>query len=159
MNKVILIGRLTKDPELRTTTGGLNVASFSIAVNRNFKNKEGNYDADFFNISIFGKQADNVSKYCVKGNLVAIEGRIQNRTYDAQDGSKRYVTDIVADHVEFLGSKKDSQNSGYVADRNYMDQMPEAPVDIQNNEIEVPEGDPYKDFGSEIAITDDDLPF
>ena len=84
--------------------------------------------------------------------------KLQSRSYDAQDGTKRYVTDVIADRVEFLGSKKDG-NSNYVADSNYMDEIPEAPMDIQQNEIEVPDGDPYKDFGNEIAITDDDLPF
>lgn len=158
MNKILLTGRLTKDPELRTTTSGLAVASFSIAVNRTFKNKEGNYDADFFNVSVFGKQAGNVSKYCFKGSQVGVEGRLQSRSYDAQDGTKRYVTDIIADRVEFLGSKKDS-GTNYVTDTNFMDQIPEAPMDIQTSEIEVPEGDPYKDFGNEISITDDDLPF
>ncbi len=158
MNKVLLTGRLTKDPELRTTGSGLAVASFSLAVTRTFRNKDGNYDADFFNVSVFGKQAANVSKYCFKGSQVGVEGRLQSRSYDAQDGTKRYVTDVIADRVEFLGSKKDG-NSNYVADTNFMDQIPEAPMDIQANEIEVPDGDPYKDFGNEIAITDDDLPF
>ncbi len=158
MNKILLTGRLTKDPELRTTNSGLAVASFSIAVNRTFKNKEGNYDADFFNVSVFGKQAENVSKYCFKGSQVGVEGRLQARSYEAQDGTKRYVTDIIADHIEFLGSKKDA-NTNYVADRNFMDQISDAPMDVQTSEIEVPEGDPYKDFGNEITITDDDLPF
>lgn len=159
MNKIMLTGRLTKDPELRSTGSGLSVASFSIAINRTFKNKEGNYDTDFFNVSVFGKQAANVSKYCFKGSLVGIEGRLQSRSYDAQDGTKRYAVDVVADRVEFLGSKKENSGSNYVADSNFMDQIPDAPMDIYQNEIEVPEGDPYKDFGNEIAITDDDLPF
>ena len=156
MNKILLTGRLTRDPELRSTTSGMAVASFSVAVTRTFKNKEGNYDADFFNVSIFGKQAENVSKYCFKGSQIGVEGRLQSRSYDAQDGTKRYVTDIIADRVEFLSPKKDSN---YVADSNFMDQIPEPPMDIQEKEIEVPNGDPYKDFGNEIAITDDDLPF
>lgn len=159
MNKIMLTGRLTKDPELRTTGSGLSVASFSIAINRTFKNKEGNYDTDFFNVSVFGKQAANVSKYCFKGSLVGIEGRLQSRSYDAQDGTKRYAVDVVADRVEFLGSKKENSGSNYVADSNFIDQIPDAPMDTYQNEIEVPEGDPYKDFGNEIAITDDDLPF
>ena len=136
MNKVLLTGRLTRDPELRSTTSGLEVTSFSIAVNRNFKNKEGNYDADFFNVSVFGKQADNVSKYCFKGSQVGVEGRLQSRSYDAQDGTKRYVTDVVADRVEFLSPKKDN-NQGYVADNNYMDQIPESPMDVQTKETEL----------------------
>ena len=158
MNKVILTGRLTRDPELRSTSSGLEVASFSIAVNRNFKNKEGNVEADFFNVSVFGKQAENVSKYCFKGSQVGVEGRLQSRSYDAQDGTKRYVTDVVADRVEFLSPKKDN-NQGYVADNNYMDQIPEPPMDVQTKEIEIPNENPYENFGNEIAITDDDLPF
>ncbi len=158
MNKVMLTGRLTRDPELRTTGSGLAVSSFSIAINRTFKNKEGNYDTDFFNVSVFGRQAANVSKYCFKGSLVGVEGRLQSRSYDAQDGTKRYVVDVVADRVEFLGSKKDASGSSYLPDNSFVDQFPSAPVDMPV-EIEVPEGDPYKDFGNEIAITDDDLPF
>lgn len=153
MNKVILVGRLTKDPEMRTTNTGMTVASFSLAVNRNFKNKEGNYDTDFFNISVFGKQAENVSRYVVKGSQVGIEGRLQNRTYDAQDGTKRYVTDVIADNVEFMGSKKDSSN--YSVDNTYtvMDSpSSETGVDISSE-------DPFKDFGNEISLSDDDLPF
>ncbi len=160
MNKILLTGRLTKDPELRTTNSGLSVSSFSIAINRTFKNKEGNYDTDFFNVSVFGKQAANVSKYCFKGSLVGIEGRLQSRSYDAQDGTKRYAVDVVADRVEFLGSKKENSGSNnYISDSNFIDQIPDASLDMEPNEIAVPEGDPYKDFGSEIAITDDDLPF
>lgn len=158
MNKVLLTGRLTRDPELRSTTSGLEVTSFSIAVNRNFKNKEGNIEADFFNVSVFGKQAENVAKYCFKGSQVGVEGRLQSRSYEAQDGTKRYVTDVVADRVEFLSPKKDN-NQGYVADNNYMDQIPEPPMDVQTKEIEIPNENPYENFGNEIAITDDDLPF
>lgn len=158
MNKVLLTGRLTRDPELRSTTNGLEVASFSVAVTRTFKNKEGNYEADFFNVSVFGKQAENVSKYCFKGSQVGVEGRLQSRSYDAQDGTKRYVTDVVADRVEFLSPKKDN-NQDYVADSNFMDQIPEPPMDVQTKEVEIPNGNPYENFGNEIAITDDDLPF
>jgi single-strand DNA-binding protein len=152
MNKVVLVGRLTKDPELRTTNSGLSVSSFTLAVNRNFKNKEGNIEADFINISIFGKQADNVHKYCFKGSQIGVEGRIQTRSYNAEDGSKRYVTDVVADNVEFLGSKKDAGTSSYI------DAIPDAPIDV-HNEIEIPKEDPFKDFGSEVVLSDDDLPF
>ncbi len=153
MNKVVLVGRLTKDPELRNTNSGLPVTSFTVAINRTYKNKEGNYDTDFINVSIFGKQAENVSKYCAKGSQVGVDGRIQTRSYDAEDGSKRYVTEVVADSVEFLGSKKDNLNSN-----DYIDAPSEAPVDVPN-EIEIPKEDPFKDFGSEVVLSDDDLPF
>ena len=108
MNKVVLVGRLTRDPEIRTSSSGMQIASFSLAVNRNFRNKEGNIEADFINVVVFGKQAENVGKYITKGQMLGVEGRIQTRNYDAQDGTKRYVTEVVADNVEFLSSK----NSG-----------------------------------------------
>lgn len=159
MNKVVLVGRLTKDPELRST-GQSSVASFTIAVNRPFKNREGVVEADFINASIFGVQADNVAKYCSKGSLVGVEGRIQTRSYDAQDGTKRYVTDVAAERVEFLGSKKDGSYNEFSNNSNFVDQMPKADIDVmQKNEINIPSEDPYKDFGNEVTLSDDDLPF
>ena len=106
MNKVILIGRLTKDPELRTIASGNATTSFTIAVNRNFTNQNGEREADFINCVAWRKQAENVAKYCTKGSQVAVEGRIQTRSYDAQDGTKRYVTEVIANNVQFLGKAK-----------------------------------------------------
>ena len=105
MNKIILVGRLTRDPELRSTTAGFSTASFTIAVNRNFKNKDGNYDADFLSCVAYRNTATFVSRYFKKGNLICVEGRVQTRNYDAQDGSKRYVTEVVVENVEFVGGK------------------------------------------------------
>lgn len=105
MNKVILIGNLTKDPELTQTTNGISVCRFSIAVSRRFTNSEGERDTDFFNIVVWRTLADNCHKYIKKGSKVAVIGTIQNRSYDAQDGTKKYVTEIVAEEVEFVGSK------------------------------------------------------
>lgn len=101
MNKVILIGNLTKDPELTKTTSDVSVCKFSLAVSRRW----GNSETDFFNVIAWRGQADNCSKYLRKGSKVAISGSIQTRTYDANDGSKRYVTEIVADEVQFLSTK------------------------------------------------------
>ena len=102
MNKSILIGRTVKDPELKYLPGkGTAVTSLTLAVDRNFK-KEGQPDADFIPVVIFGKQAESTAKYVDKGKKIAISGRIQTRSYDAKDGSKRYVTEIIADEVEFL---------------------------------------------------------
>lgn len=99
MNSVVLIGRLARDPELRFTTSGKAVATFSIAVNRPFsKTKE----ADFFNVVVWGKSAEHCANYIAKGRLVGIQGRLQSRSYDAPNGEKRYVTEVVADQVEFL---------------------------------------------------------
>ena len=110
MNKVFLIGRLTRDPELRYTGSNTAVATFSLAVNRNFTNANGEREADFINIVVWRKQAENVKNYLSQGSQVAIDGRIQTRSYDDQNGQKRYVTEVVADNVEFLGSKGSSNN-------------------------------------------------
>lgn len=110
MNTVILVGRLTKDPELRYIPGtGRPVATFSIAVNRPFANKEGKREADFFNIVVWGKLGENCANYISKGRLVAVKGSIQNRSYDTPTGEKRYITEINADSVEFLESKGRSE--------------------------------------------------
>ena len=103
MNKVTLIGRLTKDPELKFTPGaGTAVATFTVAVDRRLPNKDGQREADFIPIVVWGKQAENTANYMSKGKLIAIAGRIQTRSYDAKDGTKRYVTEVVAEEVQFL---------------------------------------------------------
>lgn len=105
MNKVILIGNLTRDPELTTTNNGIAVCKFGIAVNRNFKNSEGEVDVDFFNIVVWRAQAENANKFLKKGSKVGIVGSIQNRSYEDENGNKKYFTDIVAENVEFLTPK------------------------------------------------------
>ncbi|MBO7218824.1 MAG: single-stranded DNA-binding protein [Clostridia bacterium] len=107
MNKVMLIGNLTKDPEINTTSSGVSVCSFSIAVSRRFANAEGEREADFFNIVVWRQFAETCHKYLKKGSKVGIVGSIQNRSYQAADGSKRYATDIVADEVEFLSTNRE----------------------------------------------------
>ncbi|MDO5061877.1 MAG: single-stranded DNA-binding protein [Peptostreptococcaceae bacterium] len=107
MNVCILIGRLTKDPELRYTQSGTAVASFSMAVDRQFTGKDGQKQVDFFNVVAWGKQGENVANYLTKGKQVAVKGSIQNRSYETQSGEKRYITEIVAENVQFLGSKGD----------------------------------------------------
>lgn len=105
MNKVIISGRLTKDTELRSSESGVSVARFTIATNRNFKNKEGNYDADFISCVAYRNTAEFIKKYFKKGDGIIVDGRIQTGSYDAQDGTKRYTTDVVVENVEFNGSK------------------------------------------------------
>ena len=102
MNKVILIGNLSRDPETRTTSGGLTVCSFTLAVNRRFKTQDGKQEADFINIVAWRQLGELCSKYLAKGKKAAVTGSIQTRTYEAQDGSKRYATEVLADEVEFL---------------------------------------------------------
>ena len=110
MNKVILVGNLTRDPELITTTNGVSLCRFSLAVQRRFAGQDGEREADFINIVVWRGQADNCYKYLKKGSKCGVVGSLQTRSYDAQDGTKRYSTDVVADEVEFL-STKGSSNS------------------------------------------------
>lgn len=105
MNKVILVGNLTRDPELTETPSGVAVCRFSIAVTRDYAGADGNRETDFFNITVWNKQAENCGKYLKKGNKVAVVARLQNRSYEDKDGVKRYVTDIIANEVEFLTPK------------------------------------------------------
>ena len=142
MNKAILVGRLTKDPELKTTGSGVSVCSFTLAINRRFKNAEGNYDADFINCVAWRQQAEFISKYFSKGRMVGICGSIQTRSYDREDGQRVYVTEVVADEVSFVDSKSQS------------DSAPTTPV-VNNNTA--------NSFGADDGFipmpADDDLPF
>ena len=104
MNKAILIGNLTRDPELRTTGSGVSVCTFTLAVNRRFTNQQGVREADFIPVVVWRQQAELCARYLTKGRKCAVVGSIQTRSYDAQDGTKRYVTEVVADEVEFIGS-------------------------------------------------------
>lgn len=106
MNKCILIGNLTKDPELTTTSNGVAVCRFAIAVSRRYANAEGERETDFLNIVVWRSLGENCHKFLKKGSKVGVVGNIQSRSYDAQDGSKRYVTEIVAEEVEFLSTKQ-----------------------------------------------------
>lgn len=105
MNKAIIIGRLTRDPELKTTGSGTSVCSFTMAVNRRFKNADGNYEADFINCVAWRQQAELIAKHFKKGDMFGIVGSIQTRSYD-RDGIKVYVTEIVVDEVNFVGNSK-----------------------------------------------------
>ena len=112
MNRVNLIGRLTKDPELRFTPGtGMAVSTFTIAIDRRKANKDGKKEADFIPIVVWGKQGESVANYMSKGRLIGISGRIQTRNYEGKDGIRRYVTEIVADEVQFLDYKNNSSNN------------------------------------------------
>ena len=139
MNKVCLIGRITKDPEIRYTTNNIAVATFSLAINRTYKNANGGYDADFINCIAFRNTADLLGKYVHKGDQLGIDGHIQTRNYDDKDGKKVYVTEIVVDSLDFTGNKKEQTN--------------------EPKQVEQPVTDPYKDFGEAIEISDEDLPF
>jgi single stranded DNA-binding protein (ssb) len=152
LNRVVLVGRLTRDPDLRQTTTGVSVATFTIAVNRTFANQAGEREADFIQCVVWRKSAENVARYVSKGSLVGVDGRIQTRSYDAQDGSKRYVTEVVADSVQFLESR--SAATRQVDDN----QFGQPPVQTQS---QAPTGNVEFNFDDDNSfdISDDDLPF
>ena len=111
MNKVILIGNMTRDPELRTTRSGTSVCSFTIAVNRNYTDANGERQADFIGIQTWRGLAESCAQYLTKGRKVAVAGSLQSRTYDDKEGNKRYALEVVADDVEFLSSRNDSADA------------------------------------------------
>lgn len=171
MNKVILIGRLARDPEMRTTGSGISMTRFTVAVNRPFnpQNSNGQQQADFISCIAWRRQAENIAKFCSKGSQVAVEGRVQVSSFDGQDGQRRYTTDIVADNVTFLGTRSNGDNGSYGASNysapsfnspepNFSQSMPtyNEPQDMPSTDVSE---DPFKDFGEEIALSDDDLPF
>ena len=154
MNKVFLIGRLTADPELRYTSSNLPVASFSLAVNRSFTSQSGEREADFINIVVWNKQAENCKNYLNKGSQVAIDGRIQVSKYQDQSGQNRYRTEVVANNVQFLytkASREQRVENNSVNPYNLGEQK-----EVNLNDIP---DDPFKDFGAEIKIEENDLPF
>ena len=161
MNKVILIGRLARDPEMRTTATGTNVTRFTVAVSRPFTGAGGDRGADFISCIAWRRQAENIAKYCTKGSQIAVEGRIQTGSYDGQDGSKRYVTEVIADNVEFMSSSRNNPNSGQTPVSAYVDTTSSVYMDEPSPEIgvDVSTEDPFKNFGSEVSLSDDDLPF
>ncbi len=155
MNKAFLIGRLTRDPELRYSSSNAAIVNFSIAIDRQYTNNQGQRETDFINIVAFQKQAENIKKYVGKGSLVAVDGRIQTRNYEDKDGKRVYVTEVVADRVQFL----DSRNSG----NNIESGNDVSPADFQTESSTAKEtnvsDDVFADFGSSIEISDDDIAF
>jgi single-strand DNA-binding protein len=153
----MLIGRLTAKPELRYTGSQVPFARFTLAVNRTFSSANGQRETDFISIIIWRKQAENVCNYLDKGSLVSVEGRIQTGSYDDKDGNKRYTTDVVADSVQFLETRSQSQNRSQSSNDSV------SPYDYQNDmnynnapDINV-ENDPFADFGDSVSIDDNFL--
>lgn len=108
INQVTLVGRMTRDPELRYTPEGTAVANFTLAVNRNFKNTDGEYETDFIQCNVWRKAAENTANYCRKGSLIGITGRMQSRQFENREGQKVYVTEVVVERVQFLEPKKEA---------------------------------------------------
>ena len=158
MNKVFLVGRLTRDFDLRYGANNTAVARTSIAVDRQFSNQNGEREADFINIVAFGNRAETMKKYLTKGSQIAISGRIQTGSYDASDGRKVYTTDIVIEEFQFLDSKGSRQVENNNTNINSTNDV--TPYDFSNESpSNNTETDPFKDFGDKIEIDDSDLPF
>jgi len=160
LNRVILIGRLTRDPELRYTSSGIAVTQFTLAVEKSFSNQNGQREADFIPIVTWRQLAETCANYLRKGRLAAVEGRIQVRSYDNNEGRRVYVTEIVADNVRFLernrdnGATHDDMGGGYSASP-----QPHVPAHEEHSNYREQTKDPFSDDGKPIDISDNDLPF
>lgn len=158
INNVVLVGRLTRDVELRYTGSGTAVGNFTIAIDRPFKNASGEKETDFINCQAWRKTAENLANYTRKGSLVGVQGRIQTRNYTKDDGQKVYVTEVVADNFSLLESKNknDTGNSGH---QNTSNQTYDSNAQNNKNTSHSKQPDPFEKTGSPIDISDDDLPF
>ncbi len=145
LNRTVLVGRLVKDPDLRYTPAGVAVATFTLAINRPFANQQGEREADFINCVVWRKAAENVSNYLRKGSLAGVDGRIQTRSYEGQDGKRVFVVEVVAESVQFLDTRSNDNQSSNQSNQQTTNQR--SYVD-----------DPFAP-GSQIDISDDDLPF
>lgn len=134
INRTVLTGRLTRDPELKSTSSGISVTQFTLAVNRQYTNQDGSRSADFISCVAWRKTAENINKFFKKGSLIGIDGRLQSRSYDDKNGYKVYVTEVVVDNFSFLTSKNDKQRGSQAAQ------------------------DPFA-AGDEVTISEDDIPF
>lgn len=153
LNRTVLAGRLVRDPELRYTSNGVAVSNFTLACNRPFKNQDGEQEADFIQCVAWKKQAENLANYQKKGNMIGIDGRIQTRTFEDKDGKTIYVTEVLAENIQFLEPRKSengpSTNQGYQQNnQQYQQSQPQAQ-----------QPNPFEQQGQAINIEDSDLPF
>lgn len=165
INRVVLVGRLTKDPEYRVTPSGIAVATFTLAVNRNFTNAQGERQADFLNCIVFRKQAENVKAYLSKGSLAGVDGRLQSRSYDNQEGRKVFVTEVVCDSVQFLEPKGSREKQAediyneYTGGQTQHGTNTTASTSATGNLPAGAGSNPFANNQGPIDISDDDLPF
>lgn len=150
MNRTILVGRLTADPQLKYTPNGVAVATFTLAVNRAFTNQQGEREADFINVVVWRKPAENVANFLKKGSLAGVDGRIQTRNYEGQDGRRVYITEVLAESVQFLEPKSNSSSNHQNSGRNQNE---------QSQRYSRVDDDPFANSGETIDISDDDMPF
>lgn len=174
INRVVLVGRLTKDPELKYTQSGIAVTRFTLAVNRTFANQQGQREADFINCVTWRKQAENTANYLRKGSLAGIEGRIQTSSFDGKDGNRVFMTEVVADSVQFLEPRSataergndnfapsyQQQGQGGPSQGNYQQQSTYQSNQQPNQQNYTNmNDDPFLSSDGNIEVTDDDLPF
>jgi single-strand DNA-binding protein len=159
LNRVVLVGRLTKDPELKYTPNGVAVANFTLAVNRPFKNAQGENEADFINIVVWRKPAENVANYLKKGSLCGVDGRLQTRSYENNQGQRVYVTEVMAESVQFLEPKKDQSGETGGFRHNASNGGQQSNGGATRGQRGTFNDDPFADDGTPIDISDDDLPF
>ncbi|HBM3577477.1 TPA: single-stranded DNA-binding protein [Listeria innocua] len=159
MNRVVLVGRLTKDPELRYTPAGVAVATFTLAVNRTFTNQQGEREADFINCVVWRKPAENVANFLKKGSMAGVDGRVQTRNYEGNDGKRVYVTEIVAESVQFLEPKQNavegSTPNNNQNEANYSNNNKNGSYRASSSQ----NSDSFANEGKPIDINPDDLPF
>lgn len=159
MNRVVLVGRLTKDPDLRYTPAGAAVATFTLAVNRPFKNGQGEQEADFIQCVVWRKPAENVANFLKKGSLTGVDGRVQTRNYEGNDGKRVYVTEIVAESVQFLEPKQNaiegSTPNNNQNEASYSNNNKNGSYRASSSQ----NSDSFANEGKPIDISDDDLPF
>ena len=148
MNEVLLVGRLTKDPDLRMTQSGSEITKITIAINRHFKDKSGNYNTDFFEILLWNNIAKRVNEWCKKGDTIGVRARLQNISYADKDGKKVYKNEIVAEDISFIANSQKKEIEKVVTQKSQVE-----------NESVNQETDPFANFGEEVVINDDDLPF
>ena len=146
MNKVILTGRLTRDPESRMTQSNMEISRFSLACQSDFVSRDGERDTEFINCVAFNRSAQTINRYCRKGQMILVQGRIRNSSYDAQDGTKRYTTDVAVESFEFIGSANDGGSNSY--SRN-----------SDNSTWGAPTEGPDMGFGDMTPVDDGDMPF
>ncbi|WP_239709386.1 MULTISPECIES: single-stranded DNA-binding protein [unclassified Mammaliicoccus] len=162
INRTVLVGRLVRDPEYRTTPSGVQVATFTLAVNRTFTNQQGEREADYINCVVFRKTAENVNQYLSKGKLAGVDGRLQSRSYENKEGQKVFVTEVVCDNVQFL-EPKDSQNgsnsyqngTSYQKGNNYTQNN----QNVQQGQNKAKYDQQNNPFNNGSDFNDDDLPF
>lgn len=158
MNKVFLIGRLTRDPELRYTSSNLANMRTSLAVDRQYAREGEERGTDFINIVAFGNRAETMKKYLTKGSQIAVDGRIQTGSYDGADGKRVYTTDVIVENFQFLDTRGSRANNQDTTSFNN-DSSNVTPYDFPTSEVTNNSSDPFADFGAKIEVSDSELPF